>query len=125
MVINGIGDVEMPDNNNITTQPVTESSIYTSDLFSTTTTTQNVTTTSTDENSEETIWTQYGVIIISVTCVVIVLLLIFIISMALFIKWKSKRRTEGTYNPSRAERQEHLKNKPVFAIPLPTPERLI
>ena len=114
----------MPDNINITTQPVTESSIYTPDLPPFTTTTQNVTTISSEENND-TIWSQYGVIIISVTCVVIVLLLIFIISMALFIKWKSKRRTEGTYNPSRAERQEHLKNKPVFAIPLPTPERLI
>jgi len=45
--------------------------------------------------------------------------------MALFIKWKEKRRTEGTYNPSRAEKQEHQKNKLVFSIPLPTPERLI
>ena len=124
MVIKGIGNVEMPDNINITTQPVTESSIYTSDSPLFTTTTQNVTTISSEENND-TIWSQYDVIIISVTCVVIVILLIFIISMALFIKWKSKRRTEGTYNPSRAERQEHLKNKPVFAIPLPTPERLI
>ena len=118
MVLSRIGDVEMP---NTTTQAVTESSIYTSTLTSVTTTTQNGTTTS----PEETIWDQYGVIIISVTCVVIVLLLIFIISMTLFIKWKSKRRTEGTYNPSRAERQEHHKNKPIFAIPLPNPERLI
>jgi len=122
MVISAFGNVEMQDNNNITTQPITESSIHTSTLPSFNTTSQNVTTTSSDKHP---IWSEYGVIIISITCVVIVLLLIFIISMALFIKWKSKRRTEGAYNPSRAEKQEHLKNKAVFAIPLPTPERLI
>ena len=74
------------------------------------------------------VWDQYGVIIISVVSAVIVLLLIFIISMTVFMKWRSKRRTEGAYNPSRAEKLENeivKKNKIVFSIPLPTPERLI
>ena len=50
--------------------------------------------------------------------------LVFTLSMVSFMKWKQKRRTEGTYNPSRAEGQPP-KNQFVFAIPLPNPERLI
>ena len=118
MVIRRIRDVEMIENSNTTTHPTEESSSSLTTIVPTTS--HNVTTTASTPPDETN-----RIIIISVTCVVIVLLLIFIISMAVFIKWKSKRKTEGAYNPSRAEKQEHLKNKPVFSIPLPTPERLI
>ena len=82
-------------------------------------------TTSEDKSDDETIWSQYGVIIVSTTSVFIFLVIIFIISMAVFTKWRTKRRTVGAYNPSRAEKQDGQANKVVFSIPLPTPERLI
>ena len=70
-------------------------------------------------------WDENSTTIIIVICIAIVLLILLVILMALFVKWKEKRRTEGNYNPSRAEKYENQKNKVVFSIPLPTPERLI
>ena len=136
--------VEMPDNNSTTANVSTTSSFssttlptisntnvdFTTTLTTVTTTnaptiTHNGTTVTSTTTPDDNIWDEYGTIIISITCVIIVLLLIFIISLALFSKWKSKRRTEGTYNPSRAENHQYVKNKVIFSIPLPTPERLI
>ena len=51
--------------------------------------------------------------------------IIFTVSMAVFFKWRSKRRTEGAYNPSKEESQRNPKNQAAFTIPLPNPERLI
>ena len=107
------------------TTEATESSILPSSTqFSNSTDTSSPTTVTTTTSSPS-FWDDNRTIIIVVICVAIVLLIFFVILMALFIKWKEKRRTEGTYNPSRAEKQQNQKNKLVFSIPLPTPERLI
>ena len=108
------------------TTEATESSILPSSTqFSNSTDTSSPTTVTTTTTSSPSFWDDNRTIIIVVICVAIVLLIFFVILMALFIKWKEKRRTEGTYNPSRAEKQQNQKNKLVFSIPLPTPERLI
>ena len=112
--------VEMQEHNATTTKFTTEASISTSS--NTTFTSQSPTLTTSEDKS---FWDENRLTIIIVLCVAIVLLIVFIILMALFIKWKERRKTEGTYNPSRAEKQENQKNKLVFSIPLPTPERLI
>lgn len=104
----------------LTTEATTPSISASSIPGNTTSTSQSPTIT-----DEETFWETNRITIIIVLCVAIVLLILFIILMALFIKWKERRRTEGTYNPSRAEKHENQKNKLVFSIPLPTPERLI
>ena len=103
---------------------VTSTTTFTSSPATSITSVTSNTTTSIP-TTDPTFWDENRITIIIVLCVAIVLLILFIILLALFIKWKEKRRTEGTYNPSRAEKQEHQKNKLVFSIPLPTPERLI
>ena len=103
---------------------ITATSLTTNNTTYTSTSPASEQTTSSAE-SDESIWSNYGVVIIATTSVIIFVLIIFIVSMAVFLKWRAKRRTEGAYNPSRAEKQENQKNKLVFSIPLPTPERLI
>ena len=85
----------------------------------TTTTTQSPTTSQPADNSD-TAWIVAGASIGAFFFV----FLVFAISLFAFMKWKRRRRTEGAYNPSRAEGQSP-KNQFVFAIPLPNPERLI
>lgn len=97
----------------------TEPSTFTSSIFPSNSTVTN------SPSPTPSFWDENGITIIIVICVAIVLLILLVILIALFVKWKEKRRTEGNYNPSRAEKYENQKNKMVFSIPLPTPERLI
>ena len=103
----------------------TKPSTTTSSIYSSISTVTNSTSATTSNPDEESFWEEYRTTIIIVICIAIVLLILLVILMALFVKWKEKRRTEGNYNPSRAEKYQNQKNKVVFSIPLPTPERLI
>ena len=85
-----------------------------------TTTTETTLTTSSSENLDS-VWIAVGASIGAFLFAFV----IFAASMAVFFKWRSKRRSEGAYNPSREETQGSRKNQVVFAIPLPNPERLI
>ena len=85
-----------------------------------TTTTETPSTTASSE-SLDSVWIAVGASL----GVFLFLFVVFTASMAVFFKWRSKRRSEGAYNPSREERQGNRKNQVVFAIPLPNPERLI
>ena len=115
--LNGrVRHVEMLDNNT-TPFPTTNSASYASS--------SPVSSTTSSDKNDESIWSQHSTEIIVSTSVIIFVVIIFIVSMAVFLKWKAKRRTEGNYNPSGAEKHENQKNKLVFSIPLPTPERLI
>ena len=103
----------------------TEPSTSTSSINPSNSTVTDLTSPTTSNPSTPSFWDENSTTIIIVICIAIVLLILSVILMALFVKWKEKRRTEGNYNPSRAEKYENQKNKVVFSIPLPTPERLI